>query len=56
LHEKELILNKEDTSNLLSTVSFIRDIVSMINSQASMASMFNMAATSSIASSNEILE
>ena len=56
LHEKELILNKEDTSNLLSTISFIRDIVSMIDSQASMASMFNMSATSGVASNGETLE
>jgi hypothetical protein len=32
LHEKEIVLNKDDTENLLKTVSFIRELVSMIDS------------------------
>ena len=39
LHEKELVLNQDDTSNLLKTISFIREIVSMIDSQASFANL-----------------
>lgn len=39
LHEKELVLNQDDTSNLLKTISFIREIVSMIDSQASSANL-----------------
>lgn len=31
LHEKELVLNKEDTANILSTVSIVRDIVSALS-------------------------
>ena len=56
LHEKELVLNKEDTSNLLKTVGFIREIISMIDSQAYMSSVFNMSASSGIATGNETLE
>jgi hypothetical protein len=32
LHEKEIVLNKDDTENLLKTVSFIRELVNMIDS------------------------
>ena len=47
LHEKELVLNKDDTSNFLSAIGMIRDISSMIdlNSVTSsnlMASMFGI--------------
>jgi hypothetical protein len=31
LHEKELVLNKEDTSNILSAVSIIREISTMLD-------------------------
>ena len=56
LHEKELVLNKEDTANLLTSISFLRDIVSVIDSQASMASMFNMSAMAGVSSNTETLE
>ena len=42
LHEKELVLNQDDTENLLSAVSFIREIVSLIDAQAAMSSFSNM--------------
>ena len=47
LHEKELILNESDTSNLLSTISFIRELVNMIDAQAASASLFNLMSTPS---------
>lgn len=56
LHEKEVVLNAEDTSNLLHAVSFIRDIISMIDSQASSASLYNLISTPGVTSSNEVLE
>ena len=31
LHEKELVLNKEDTSNMLNIVGMVRDMVSSFN-------------------------
>ena len=47
LHEKELVLNKDDTSNFLSAIGMIRDISSMIDlnsitSSNLMASMFGI--------------
>lgn len=56
LHEKELVLNQGDTANLLTSISFLRDIVSVIDSQASMASMFNMSAMAGVSSNTETLE
>lgn len=38
LHEKELVLNKADTQNLLTTVSFVRDLTRMISLNAADAS------------------
>lgn len=38
LHEKELVLNKQDTSNILAAVSLIRQIASAIDLQALMQS------------------
>lgn len=55
LHEKELVLNQDDTENLLTAVSFIRDLVSVIDSQASLASLFNLS-SAGVASSNSTLE
>ncbi len=34
LHQKELILNEDDTANMLSVVKFVRDIANMIDLQA----------------------
>jgi hypothetical protein len=31
LHEKELVLNKQDTSNFLSSLDLLHDIISMID-------------------------
>ena len=45
LHEKELILNQDDTQNILSTVSLIRELVNMIDAQAASASLFNLIPT-----------
>lgn len=56
LHEKELILNKDDTENILNTVSFIRDIVSMIDNKANMSSLFSMSAMAGITSGNVGME
>ena len=56
LHEKEMVLNANDTENLLQTISFIRDIISQIDTQANMASLFNMSPTSGISAMNEVLE
>lgn len=38
LHEKELVLNKVDTENLLTTVGFVRDLTRMISLNAASAS------------------
>lgn len=56
LHEKELVLNQGDTANLLTSISFLKDIVSVIDSQASMASMFSMSAMAGVSSNTETLE
>ncbi len=37
LHEKELVLNKADTENLLATVGFVRDLTRMISLNAAEA-------------------
>jgi hypothetical protein len=34
LHEKEIVLNKQDTSNLLQAITMLREISSMIDRQA----------------------
>ena len=39
LHEKEIVLNKDDTANLLKTVGFIRELAGMIDAQAAIASI-----------------
>lgn len=56
LHEKEIVLNAEDTQNILTTVSFVRDLVSMIDSQAKTASLINLSAYSGIPSTGQTLE
>jgi len=40
LHEKELVLNKMDTENLLDAVSMVRDFSSAIDLRAAAASAF----------------
>ena len=56
LHEKELILNQNDTQNILSTVSLIRELVNMIDAQAANASLFNLMSTPSPNPNANILE
>jgi hypothetical protein len=34
LHEKEMVLNADDTENLLSIISFVRDLVGKIDGWA----------------------
>ena len=55
LHQKELVLNADDTSNILQTVAFMRELVSMLDKQASMASLFNMSAIGGINSHTNAL-
>ena len=56
LHEKELVLNQNDTQNLLSTVSLIRELVSMIDAQAANASLFNLMSSPSPNTNTNTLE
>lgn len=42
LHEKELVLNKDDTANMLKTVGIVRDISGMIDSNARLATNANL--------------
>ena len=56
LHEKELVLNQDDTKNILSTVSLIRELVNMIDAQAASASLFNLMSTPSPNPSANTLE
>ena len=56
LHEKEIVLNAEDTNNLLNTLGIMKDIVSMIDAQANMASLFNLTSASDVMTSNDTLE
>jgi hypothetical protein len=50
LHEKELVLNQKDTENLLSTVSYIRELSNKIDGQAAaaLASVSNLTAATNI--------
>lgn len=45
LHEKELVLNKQDTVNMLQTVEFVRDLVQMIGANASVNSLNDLFAS-----------
>ena len=57
LHEKELILNQNDTQNLLSVVSMIHDIISQIDLRANNQSSFGSLLTSPMyAGSGDTLE
>ena len=44
LHEKELVLNKEDTSNMLKIVSMVRDLSAALDSKAYYASLAQLRA------------
>ena len=56
LHEKEIVLNQNDTNNLLNTIDVVRDIMNMIDSQASMASLFNLTSSYGAVTQNDTLE
>ena len=56
LHEKELVLNSQDTANFLDAVSFMREIISLIDNQASIAGMYNQMNIPGITSSNQNFE
>lgn len=47
LHEKELVLNEDDTNNLFKTIDFIRQIVGFIDSQASLSALSSLSAYNS---------
>lgn len=47
LHSKELVLNKEDTANLLSSVELIRDLIKVIDLNALATAMNSISALSS---------
>ena len=46
LHQKELVLNEEDTKNVLSTVSIVRELAAMIDLQAQQARLSSQYALS----------
>ena len=56
LHEKELVLNQNDTDNILKTVNFVRELVGLIDTQAHMASLLNLSAVSGVQTENQVLE
>ena len=56
LHEKELVLNANDTENLLSTIDFVRSVVGTIDARAANASLSSMNASVGVPASNETLE
>lgn len=56
LDQKELVLNQNDTQNLLSTVSLIRELVNMIDAQAANASLFNLMSSPSLNTNTNTLE
>jgi hypothetical protein len=56
LHEKELVLNADDTENLLKTVNFVRELVNLIDTQAHTASLLNINAISQVGNTDQSLE
>jgi hypothetical protein len=44
LHEKELILNKSDTENMLKIIEMVRDLSTQLESKAYMASLAQLEA------------
>lgn len=55
LHEKELVLNKSDTSNLLATITLLHDLMARLD-QASVWSALRELTPASAATATEILE
>ena len=45
LHEKEIVLNKEDTANMLNVVGMVRDMVSSFNLNERLNNLLSMATT-----------
>lgn len=56
LHEKELVLNETDTSNMLNAIQILRDLSSIIDLNSKMASSFNSLAAMSIMGASDVLE
>ena len=56
LDEKELVLNSTDTENILRTVSFVRELASLIDSQASMSNISGFFSSPGIGNHNSTLE
>lgn len=56
LHEKELVLNKQDTSNLLAAVGMIRDISKIIDLNAYASSYGNITSMPNVVDNTGILE
>lgn len=50
LHEKELVLNQDDTENLLKTITFLRELVAMLNSQAAFSSFSDLSSSRFVSS------
>lgn len=56
LHEKELVLNAADTSNILSAVSIIREIARDIDARASMSNLSLLTSAIRVHDTNQVLE
>lgn len=56
LHEKELVLNAADTSNILSAVSIIREIARDIDARASMSNLSLLTSAIGVQDTNQVLE
>ena len=56
LDQKELVLNSTDTENILRTVSFVRELASLIDSQASMSNISGFFSSPGIGNHNSTLE
>ena len=57
LHEKELVLNAEDTENLLTTITILRELMKAIDLNASWASMgIGMLNATGVSNNSQILE
>jgi hypothetical protein len=56
LHQKELVLNADDTSNMLQSVGLIRDVVRMIDHNASISGIGGLLSTPYFNSSGSNIE
>lgn len=55
LHDKELVLNRNDTENLLSTIGFVRELVNVIDSQSALSRFFNLSSVG-VGDNNQTIE